>query len=103
LAGTVNQQVKSEVLEDLESSSSRHFIILFRQRNNYSFRGLYAYDAASDQAFKVYTGTQGPDIITADKVSEFYKYDSGGRSFKVIPTKSFGTSVHAIALSDFKK
>ena len=82
----------------MDESPSTHFIVLFRDKNNFSFRGLYSWDSLLDQTIKVYAGSQGPDIISLNSVLEFYKYDSGARTFKPIPTKSFGSSVHAVAI-----
>ncbi|KAI8844344.1 hypothetical protein BJ741DRAFT_573464 [Chytriomyces cf. hyalinus JEL632] len=127
LAGSVNEKVKADVMEDLEASPSSHFIILFRGPKNHAFKGLYSYDAQLQQVLKVYapaflaggpkddtlfdaaktpptpsSAAGGPSSISEEDVMEFYKYDSGSRSFKVVPTKSFGVSVHAVALrSDF--
>ncbi|KAJ3411880.1 Calmodulin-regulated spectrin-associated protein 1 [Chytridiales sp. JEL 0842] len=135
LAGSVNQRVKQEVLEDLESSTAHHFIILFRGLKNHAFRGLYSYDPNLHQVLKVYapasthpstpsttttttttkaTSTAAsrketavtppsavfrtPDSLTDEDVMEFYKYDSGTRSFKLLPTRTFGLSVHAVAV-----
>ncbi|ORY47220.1 DUF1781-domain-containing protein [Rhizoclosmatium globosum] len=54
LAGTVNEKVKNEVLEDLETSSANHFIILFRGLKNHAFKGLYSYDPQLHQVLRVY-------------------------------------------------
>ncbi|KAJ3131027.1 putative deoxyribonuclease tatdn3 [Physocladia obscura] len=137
LAGTVNEKVKNEVLEDLEASQAFYFVILFRGLKNHAFKGLYSYDPQLQQILRVYApaaattrktplefddfeshaiksttrrlssanshpAAAGPNSIREQDVLEFYKYDSGSRSFKVVPTKSFGVSVHAVALrSDF--
>ncbi|KAJ3160887.1 Calmodulin-regulated spectrin-associated protein 1 [Geranomyces michiganensis] len=98
LAGSVNEKCQEEVLEDLETTSSNHFIILFHAPSTQTFRGLYSYDPRLDQALKIHPGTQGPDVLDTSNVLTFYKYDSGARSFKPVPTKSFGRSVHAVAI-----
>ncbi|KND03797.1 uncharacterized protein SPPG_01254 [Spizellomyces punctatus DAOM BR117] len=97
LAGAVNEQTKQEVLEDLSTSPSTHFIILFRDVKNHSFRGLYSYDPELDHALRLYG--VGPDVLDTHSVAEFYKYDSGARTFKSLPTKSFGRSVHGVAIA----
>ncbi|KAJ3198023.1 putative deoxyribonuclease tatdn3 [Entophlyctis luteolus] len=127
LAGSVNEKAKKDVLEDLEASSASHFIILFRGLKNHAFKGLYSYDPRLQHVVRVYSQASltpeskleihaidgepikpkpsrilsgyaaGPSSICASDVLEFYKYDSGSRTFKVVPTKSFGVSVHAIA------
>ena len=61
------------------------------------------YDSRTDSAVKLYKDSIGPDSIDSHSVAEFYKYDSGGRTFKAVPTKTFGRSIHAIAISGFKK
>ncbi|KAJ3299477.1 Calmodulin-regulated spectrin-associated protein 1 [Borealophlyctis nickersoniae] len=98
LAGSVNEKVKQEVLEDLADSTSSHFLILFRDIENYTFRGLYSYDPTLNQALKVYAGTQGPDVLEASAITAYYKYDSGARTFRALPTRSLGRSVHAVAI-----
>ncbi|KAI8843132.1 microtubule-binding calmodulin-regulated spectrin-associated-domain-containing protein [Chytridium lagenaria] len=99
LAGTVNEKVKHDVLEDLSRSPANHFIILFRGAKNHAFRGLYAFDNR-ETVSRVYAprpvtphgsksgmdfypdidfanNTSGPEIIGQDDVLEFYKYDCG--------------------------
>eukprot|EP00842_Homolaphlyctis_polyrhiza_P002884 jgi/Hompol1/3597/HPOL_003297-RA len=99
LAGAANVPIQHEVLEDLQESPASHFIILLRDVNNFSFRGLYAWDPTLDQTLKTYSGSLGPNILDTSQVVEFYKYDSGARTFKAVPTKSFGRSVHAVAIA----
>ncbi|KAH6577478.1 hypothetical protein BASA62_000855 [Batrachochytrium salamandrivorans] len=98
LAGSVNEATKQEVIEDLRDSPAKHFIIVFRGVNNFSFRGLYSWDPVLDQTFKVYGESIGPSSLDSTQVLEFYKYDSGARTFRVVTTKSFGRSVHAVAV-----
>lgn len=99
LAGGVNAKVRQEVLEDMEDSKADNFIILLRDNKNHSFRGLYSYDAELGQVLKVYAGTVGPDSITSADVVDYFKYDTGSRTLKTLPTKAWGMSVHAVALT----
>nr|KAJ3418465.1 hypothetical protein HK105_008280 [Polyrhizophydium stewartii] len=98
LAGSANATTKQQVMEDLRDSPASHFVILFRDVNNFSFRGLYSWDPVLDQTLKVYAGSLGPNVLDSSSVIEFYKYDSGARTFKTVPTRSFGRSVHAVAI-----
>ncbi|KAJ3274880.1 hypothetical protein HDV01_001744 [Terramyces sp. JEL0728] len=105
LAGNLNKGVKEEVLQvlhnlmqDLKESDANHFVILLRDVNNFAFRGLYFWDPNLDQTLKLYSGSPGPTELDPAGVLEFYKYDSGARTFKPIPTKSFGRTVDAIAI-----
>lgn len=82
----------------MTESDAGHFVILFRDANNFSFRGLYFWDHNLDQTLKLYSGSSGPTELDPRAVIEFYKYDSGARTFKPIPTKSFGRSVDAVAI-----
>jgi hypothetical protein len=59
---------------------------------------LYFWDQKLDQTLKLYSGCDGPIEIDPRAVLEFYKYDSGARTFKRIQTKSFGKSVDAVAI-----
>ncbi|KAJ3326226.1 hypothetical protein HDV06_000102 [Boothiomyces sp. JEL0866] len=98
LAGNLHKGVKEEVLQDLAESDANHFVILLRDVNNFAFRGLYFWDPNLDQTLKLYSGSPGPTELDPAGVLEFYKYDSGARTFKPIPTKSFGRTVDAIAI-----
>lgn len=83
---------------DLSESKATHFVILFKDVSNFSFRGLYFWDPLLDQTLKLYAGSNGPTTLDPAAILEFYKYDSGARTFKTIPTKSFGRSVDAVAI-----
>ena len=95
----------------MEQSKSAHFVILFRGLKNHAFKGLYSYDPLLHQVLKLNPSTNvpaapdasrpnllGPESIDETGVLEFYKYDSGSRSFKPLPTQSFGMSVHAVSV-----
>ena len=86
----------------MEDSDASHFIILFKGQKNHLFKGLYSYDPELEQVLKVYTGTVGPNVLERNQVLEFYKYDSGSRTFKALSTKSFGRTVHAVAIDAVK-
>jgi len=86
--------------KDLDESVASHYIILFKGLKNHLFKGLYSYDPVLEQSLKVYGGMTGPDVLDAKDVIAFYKYDSGSRTFKTISTKSFGRTVHAVAVGN---
>ncbi|KNE54500.1 hypothetical protein AMAG_00472 [Allomyces macrogynus ATCC 38327] len=96
LSGPVNEKTRTEVLEDLERSDQTNFVVLLRGPKNHSFKGLYVHVVDQNQIIKLYGN--GPLEIEQADVSEFFKYDSGSRSFKPIPTRSFSTFVHGVAV-----
>ncbi|KNE56152.1 hypothetical protein AMAG_17876 [Allomyces macrogynus ATCC 38327] len=96
LSGPVNEKMRTEVLEDLERSDQTNFVVLLRGPKNHSFKGLYVHVVDQNQIIKLYGN--GPLEIEQADVSEFFKYDSGSRSFKPIPTRSFSTFVHGMAV-----
>ncbi|KAI9184099.1 hypothetical protein H9P43_003152 [Blastocladiella emersonii ATCC 22665] len=100
LAGGVNASVRESVLEALQQSGSDNFAVLLRGSKNHSFKGLYAFAADNQSVSKIHG--LGPQEIQTPEVHEFFKYDSGSRSFKGIPTRSFNTFVHGIALNSTK-
>jgi hypothetical protein len=101
LAGSVNETNRNEVLDILEQSEEVNFLILFRDDKNHSYKGLYHNLLDGNPATKLH-GT-GPAEIALEEVSDFFKYDSGAKIFKPIPTKSFSAFVHGIALSRLPK
>lgn len=102
LAGKVNETVLHEVLEDLDEAPAEltNFIVLLSSAKIHTFRGLYSYDPANNLVLKVYTDTQGPNRLETDDVTDYLKYDSGSRSFRVISTcKSWSVNVNAVCIT----
>ncbi|ORZ38797.1 CKK domain-containing protein, partial [Catenaria anguillulae PL171] len=85
-------------LEDLERSGADNFVIALRGAQNHGFKALYTHLVDESQLVKVYG--QGPLEVTADKISEYFKYDSGARAFKSIHTRSLSAFVHGVVLNE---
>ncbi|KAL7752235.1 hypothetical protein RI367_002280 [Sorochytrium milnesiophthora] len=96
LAGELNVETKQQVLQDMEETGFDNFVILMRDLKNHSFKGLYTFDEELSQVLRLY-GT-GPDELLVDDVAGFFKYDSGSRSFKELPARTFSIAIHAVAV-----
>ncbi|KAJ1516419.1 Calmodulin-regulated spectrin-associated protein 2 [Coelomomyces lativittatus] len=100
LAGTVNSTTREEALEALKKSNSDYFVLLLRGVKHHGFKGLYTQvftNVGISKTLKLYG--VGPKEIFEDEVEVFFKYDSGSRSFKSVPTKSFSSFIHAVCLN----
>ncbi|KXS11731.1 hypothetical protein M427DRAFT_35472 [Gonapodya prolifera JEL478] len=111
LAGALNENTKREALAAIEVSTADSFIIAVKEERDHKFRALYelVYDhrgldqsnAASPSGSGLRTrklcGT-GPSAIDEGDVAAFMKYDTGSRQLRVLPTKGFGVSTHAVAI-----
>ncbi|KAI9354374.1 hypothetical protein DFJ73DRAFT_312687 [Zopfochytrium polystomum] len=144
-------------MQVLSTSSSTHFIILFRGVKNHAFKGLFSYEPGAHTVERIFplpprldvdgndedaaptaasmlrlppldartiavtaavvaagglngrerpqsaaSGSGGgaigvPGRLDEADVAEYYKFDSGSRTFKALHTRSFGRSVHAVA------
>jgi hypothetical protein len=59
-------------------------------------KGIYSYDSINNRVRKVY-GDKAPAEILEENVSEFYRYDSGAREFKILDgCRSFSYVVHGV-------
>jgi len=97
----------------LDQSDQNHFIILFQNNEQHIFRGLYSFNPEEEQCvhriFSVNSQKSKvvnlPELIQPCDVYEYYKYDTGSRSFYKVHTKSFQRTTHACALipSYFKR
>jgi hypothetical protein len=58
---------------------------------------LYCWDPTDSKSKKL-DKSNSPAELDPRAVLEYYKYDSGARTFKPIPTKSFGKTVDAVAI-----
>ncbi|RWS30210.1 calmodulin-regulated spectrin-associated protein 2-like protein [Leptotrombidium deliense] len=95
LAGAVNAETKKRVLEEINVSDSKHFVILFRGAGM-QFRAIYSYNPDREEVFKLY-GT-GPKTINNDMIDKFYKYNSGTKSFNEVQTKHLTVTIDAFTI-----
>lgn len=95
LAGKVNEPQKNKIVEDMETSTANHFLILFRDASC-QFRAVYTMNPETEEMVRL-TGI-GPRIITPDMVESIYKYSSDRKQFTVIPSKTMSMSVDAFTI-----
>lgn len=93
--GAVNKQTRERVLDEIDACDCPHFLILFRD-SKCQFRGLYAYYPDTDEVFKIY-GT-GPKQVTENMFEQYFKYNSGGKKFTQIHTKSLTVTIDAFTI-----
>ncbi|XP_041476211.1 calmodulin-regulated spectrin-associated protein 1-like isoform X8 [Lytechinus variegatus] len=96
LAGVVNEKTKDKVLQEIAKSDQKHFMILFRD-HSLQFRSLYGFTPESEELTKVY-GT-GPRHITNKMTEALYKYNSGGKHFAKVPSKSLSVQIDGITIN----
>ena len=94
LAGGHVAQTQMEVLHCLDDCTmTSQFLILFGKLNGNKFRGLYAVaskKSGETGSVKIY-GT-GPSRIKNDMVKDYYRYNSGQKSFVVLRGAKSATS-----------
>ncbi|XP_024127797.1 calmodulin-regulated spectrin-associated protein 3 isoform X2 [Oryzias melastigma] len=95
LAGKVNEPQKNKIVEDMETSTANHFLILFRD-SSCQFRAVYTMNPETEEMVRL-TGI-GPRVITLDMVESIYKYSSDRKQFTVIPSKTMSMSVDAFTI-----
>ncbi|XP_077460558.1 calmodulin-regulated spectrin-associated protein 3-like isoform X2 [Stigmatopora argus] len=95
LAGKVNESQKNKIVEELEKSPAKHFLILFRDASC-QFRGVYTANPESTELVRL-TGV-GPKTVNSSQVESMYKYSSDRKQFSAIPSKTLGMSVDAFTI-----
>ncbi|XP_070534908.1 LOW QUALITY PROTEIN: calmodulin-regulated spectrin-associated protein 2-like [Ptychodera flava] len=95
LPGAVNKGMKDKILQELAKADAKHFLILFRD-SGCQFRALYAYSPETEEITKFH-GT-GPRQVTSSMIEKIFKYNSGGKHFSVIPSKTMSVSVDAFTI-----
>merc|ERR1712051_672641 len=93
--GVVNADTRNRVLEVIDRCDCPHFLLLFRDAKC-QFRGLYAYYPDTEEVYKIY-GT-GPKQIGSNMFESFFKYNSGGKKFTKIHTKSLTVTIDAFTI-----
>ncbi|CAH1732677.1 patronin [Aphis gossypii] len=93
--GVVNREAKKRVLEEINRSEARHFLVLFRD-TGCQFRALYLYYPETEEVAKLY-GT-GPRIVTDRMFDRFFKYNSGGKCFSQVHTKHLTVTIDAFTI-----
>ncbi|CDH92934.1 Patronin (microtubule-binding protein) homolog [Caenorhabditis elegans] len=95
--GAVNNATRQATITQMASSSSKHFLILFRDQKC-QYRGLYTWDEISDTAVKI--SGQGPPKCTEAMMNSMFKYDSGAKNFTNIATKHLSATIDGFAILD---
>ncbi|CAH1117780.1 unnamed protein product [Phaedon cochleariae] len=93
--GVVNREAKKRVLEEINRSESKHFLILFRDAGC-QFRALYSYCPEREEITKMY-GT-GPKQVNDKMFDKFFKYNSGGKCFSQVHTKHLTVTIDAFTI-----
>ncbi|KAK9870583.1 hypothetical protein WA026_008146 [Henosepilachna vigintioctopunctata] len=93
--GVVNREAKRRVLEEINRSESKHFLILFRDAGC-QFRALYSYCPDREEITKLY-GT-GPKQVNDRMFDKFFKYNSGGKCFSQVHTKHLTVTIDAFTI-----
>ncbi|XP_050310591.1 patronin isoform X6 [Anthonomus grandis grandis] len=93
--GVVNREAKKRVLEEINRSESKHFLILFRDAGC-QFRALYSYCPDTEVVSKLY-GT-GPKLVNDKMFDKFFKYNSGGKCFSQVHTKHLTVTIDAFTI-----
>ncbi|KAI1286387.1 Patronin [Halotydeus destructor] len=97
LAGKVHFDTKKLVLEAINGSDSKHFVILFRGAG-LQFRSIYSYCPDREDVVKLHG--VGPKVVYNDMIDKFYKYNSGTKSFNVIQTKHMSVTIDAFTIQN---
>ncbi|RDD38387.1 Calmodulin-regulated spectrin-associated protein 2 [Trichoplax sp. H2] len=98
LAGTVNKDQREHALSAMEESDASIFMVLFRDQNGSKFRGLYAFFHDIEEAEKIF-GT-GPRLVLPNMIEKSFKYYTGAKQFREIPSKVLSVSVDAFSIHD---
>lgn len=93
--GVVNADTRNRVLDVIDRCDCPHFLLLFRDAKC-QFRGLYAYYPDTEEVYKIY-GT-GPKQVTENMFETFFKYNSGGKKFTKIHTKSLTVTIDGFTI-----
>ncbi|KAF5305032.1 hypothetical protein FQR65_LT18787 [Abscondita terminalis] len=93
--GAVNKEAKRRVLEEINRSEAKHFLILFRDAGC-QFRALYSYCPEGEEVIKLY-GT-GPKQVNDRMFDKFFKYNSGGKCFSQVHTKHLTVTIDAFTI-----
>ncbi|XP_031344044.1 patronin isoform X4 [Photinus pyralis] len=93
--GVVNKEAKRRVLEEINRSEAKHFLILFRDAGC-QFRALYSYCPEGEEVLKLY-GT-GPKQVNDRMFDKFFKYNSGGKCFSQVHTKHLTVTIDAFTI-----
>lgn len=93
--GVVNKEAKRRVLEEINRSETKHFLILLRDAGC-QFRALYSYCPEDEEIIKLY-GT-GPKQVNDRMFDKFFKYNSGGKCFSQVHTKHLTVTIDAFTI-----
>lgn len=94
--GVVNRDQKLRVLDEINRSESKHFLIMFRDAGC-QFRALYSYTPERNDEVVMLFG-RGPKQVTDRMFEKFFKYNSGGKCFSQVHTKHLTVTIDAFTI-----
>ncbi|CAL8144364.1 unnamed protein product [Orchesella dallaii] len=93
--GVVNRDAKMKVLDEINRSESKHFLVMFRDAGC-QFRALYQYIPETEEVIKIYG--VGPKQVNDRMFEKFFKYNSGGKCFSQVHTKHLTVTIDAFTI-----
>ncbi|EDQ87045.1 uncharacterized protein MONBRDRAFT_27806 [Monosiga brevicollis MX1] len=84
--GAINADRRGKALAAVEASSLAHFVVVLRDPNNLKFRAIYGLAPERPTVLQKVFGA-GPKVIPADMVAQLFRYDSGAKEFKPLPSR----------------
>ncbi|CAG7719003.1 unnamed protein product [Allacma fusca] len=94
--GVVNRDQKLRVLDEINRSESKHFLIMFRDAGC-QFRALYSYTPERNDEVVLLFG-RGPKQVNDRMFEKFFKYNSGGKCFSQVHTKHLTVTIDAFTI-----
>jgi hypothetical protein len=85
LAGATMVDLRTRVLNELQTSPGEHFLLLLKLERALTFSALYLCNIDTQQAMKLQG--EGPDILDSSMIQNYYKYDSAAKQFKILTTE----------------
>ena len=87
-------QILDSTASDPSQEADQNYMILLRSKTNHCYRALYSYNIKLNLIMKLHG--QGPEEVQLG--THYFKYDSGTRCFRELPTREFGRSMHGFSL-----
>merc|ERR1712166_691167 len=101
LAGYVDKDVLELALSELDASTGAHYIILLHDPNDIKYRAVYSFDIEEGKGFKV--AGRGPSTLKASRITTYFRYNSGKRTFTAMGTSQVSQMVDAVCVQKVAK
>lgn len=97
LAGNTHDQMRNDAVSKVTQCTHNHFVVLLKQTTTLKYSGIYISNISHGILYKLVG--EGPDFILDKYILQYFKYDSAGKQWSLLPSQKLTLTTDAVTLN----